>query len=167
MLMIPPVAPPPYTALAPDITSMRSMLNGSMESNCRLMPRELFSDTPSIITSTLRPRRFWPLLVRPWEPISRPGINCPNASFSGTPAWVCWSSCSRSITQTVPGNSLMLVGAREPITTICCSTGSAASAGAENEAKRDRESARGAGRKGMERGMRRFPSCCCFDGRQS
>ena len=65
------------------------------------------------------------------------------------------------------GNSLMLVGAREPITTICCSTGSAASAGAENEAKRDRESARGAGRKGMERGMRRFPSCCCFDGRQS
>lgn len=73
----PPVAPPPYTALAPDITSMRSMLNGSMESNCRLMPRELFSDTPSIITSTLRPRRFWPLLVRPWEPISRPGSIVP------------------------------------------------------------------------------------------
>ena len=60
ILMIPPVAPPPYSALAPDNTSIRSTLNGEMLSNWRDSPRELFWLTPSIITSTLRPRMFWP-----------------------------------------------------------------------------------------------------------
>jgi hypothetical protein len=47
-------------ALAPDNTSTRSTLNGEMLSNWRDRPRELFWLTPSIITSTSRPRMFWP-----------------------------------------------------------------------------------------------------------
>ena len=134
MLMIPPVAPPPYTALAPDITSMRSMLNGSMESNCRLMPANC----------SATPRRSSPVRCvragsgRCWyDPGSRyPGRDQLSQRLLQRHAGLgLLVQCSRSITQTVPGNSLMLVGAREPITTICCSTGSAASAGAENEAK--------------------------------
>ncbi|MNE66908.1 hypothetical protein D3C80_1624870 [compost metagenome] len=52
--------PPPYSEVAPEITSMCSMLNGSMESNWRLSLREEFKRTPSIITIIERPRMFMP-----------------------------------------------------------------------------------------------------------
>lgn len=58
MLISPPVLPPPYSEVAPEITSICSMLNGSMASSWRLSVREELSRTPSISTAIARPRMF-------------------------------------------------------------------------------------------------------------
>lgn len=51
---------PPYSEVAPEITSICSMLNGSMASSWRLSVREELSRTPSISTTIARPRMFIP-----------------------------------------------------------------------------------------------------------
>lgn len=148
-----PAAKPRWRRTSPSMLDVE----WSVESNCGTMP--VNCSTYPVDHHLIRVRAgFWPLLVRAAGSRQARDQLSP---FQLAPAADYWSSCSRlDHPDRCRASSLILIGAREPSTTICCSTGSLASAGGK-QAKRTGESMGGQAQ-GIRAGRWRFPSCCLF-----